>query len=65
MIYLCGSTPVCMLPTHHVTTKGLFHLVTNFELEEGSNTSSLSPGEICHSVAEALLTFLGLEHIFQ
>lgn len=65
VIYLCGSTPVCMLPTHHVTTKGLFHLVTNFELEEGSNTSSLSPGEICHSVAEALLTFLGLEHIFQ
>lgn len=65
MIYLCGSTPVCMLPTHHVTIKGLCHLVTNFELEEGSNTSSLSPGEICHSVAEALLTFLGLEHIFQ
>lgn len=65
VIYLCGSTPVCMLPTHHVTTKGLFHLVTNFELEEGSNTSTLSPGEICHSVAEALLTFLGLEHIFQ
>lgn len=36
-----------MLPTHHVTTKGLCHLVTNFELEEGSNTSTLSPGENC------------------
>lgn len=61
----CISSPALSVSTHHVTTKGLCHLVTNFELEEGSNTSTSSPGEICHSVAEALLTFLGLEHIFQ
>lgn len=65
MIYLCGSFPfklhhfMVKVPHSHVTTKGSCSLASNFKLDEGSNTRTLSyPSP---SVVQGLLKILGLE----
>ena len=42
------------LPTRRVTRKGPCHLASNLELDDGSNTSTLSPGANCLNLVPLL-----------